>query len=290
MTTMDIKTLPRDVARRCIEMPHGMTVESVRLARGGAVECRFRAPVHLLVAYERGERRQGESAVEGVPRSALRSLERKLTFVPAGHEFREWLTPHTPTSLLYFYFDPADPLIRSKTAIAEAALAPRLFFEDATLWSTAVKLLNSIESPAPESLLYAEALGLVLVHELIRLDRGRSRSGVRARGGLAAWQQRAAIAYVEEHLAEDIPLAALARLVHLSPYHFCRAFKQSFGVPPHRYHIARRVERAKDLLARRTASVTEIGLQLGFSETSSFSSAFRRATGQAPSHYLRGAG
>jgi AraC family transcriptional regulator len=93
--------------------------------------------------------------------------------------------------------------------------------------------------------------------------------------------------YIEDHLAESISLSTLAQLVRLSPFHFCRAFKQSFGTPPHRYHIGRRVERAKDLLATRAVSVTDIGLTVGFSETSAFSTAFRKATGLAPTRYGR---
>src|SRR6188474_534588 len=108
-----------------------------------------------------------------------------------------------------------------------------------------------------------------------------------AKGGLAAWQQRAVTAYIEEHLAEPILLATLARLARLSPYYFCRAFKQSFGIPPHRYHINRRIERAKTLLAKRARSVTDIGLTVGYSETSSFTTAFRKATGLTPSVYRR---
>src|SRR6188474_2474910 len=94
-----------------------------------------------------------------------------------------------------------------------------------------------------------------------------------AKGGLAAWQQRAVTAYIEEHLAEPILLATLARLARLSPYYFCRAFKQSLGLPPHRYHNSRRIEQAKTLLAKPELSVTNIGLTVGFSETSSFTAA-----------------
>ena len=75
--------------------------------------------------------------------------------------------------------------------------------------------------------------------------------------------------------------------MHLSSYYFCRAFKQSFGIPPHRYHISRRIERAKTLLAEPAHSVTEIALELGFSETSSFSAAFRHVTGITPTEYRR---
>ena len=94
-------------------------------------------------------------------------------------------------------------------------------------------------------------------------------------------------AYIEEHLAEQIPLATLARLVRLSPYHFCRAFKQSFGLPPHRYHNQRRIDQAKLLLAKPAPSVTDIGLTLGYGDTSSFTAAFRRTTGVTPTAYHR---
>jgi AraC-like DNA-binding protein len=60
-----------------------------------------------------------------------------------------------------------------------------------------------------------------------------------------------AVNYIEEHLAEPISLAALGQLVRLSPNYFCRAFSQSFGMPPQRYHTRQRIERAKTLLAKR---------------------------------------
>jgi len=93
--------------------------------------------------------------------------------------------------------------------------------------------------------------------------------------------------YIEEHLADEISLSSLARLVQLSPFHFSRAFKDSFGMPPHRYLTSRRIERAKTLLAERKLSVTEIGLGVGFSETSSFTSVFRKLTGETPTEYRR---
>src|SRR5262249_34422664 len=99
--------------------------------------------------------------------------------------------------------------------------------------------------------------------------------------------ERAVRQHLEDHLADPVSLAAMAELAQLSPYHFARAFKQSFGMPPHRYHMQLRIERAKALLAKGHLSVAEIAVGVGFSETSAFSASFRKLTGSAPSLYRR---
>ena len=280
-------TPARAVTRRGMEW-RGMGAEFVQATSHDRVEYSFRSPMHLLAAYEHGARREGESYVEGLSRSTLRDVAKKLTFAPAGHEYREWHNPRTPTGVTYFYLDPAE--LQAEFDEDASEFAPRLFFEDPTIWSTAAKLRQAIQSPRIESRLYVEALGVVLIHELIRLNRGAPRAEVHIRGGLATWQERVVTGYIDEHLSDQIPLATLAQLVRLSTYYFCRAFKQSFGVPPHRYHIQRRIEQAKILLAERKHSVTEVGLTLGFSETSSFTATFRKITGQTPSGYCRSLG
>jgi AraC family transcriptional regulator len=137
---------------------------------------------------------------------------------------------------------------------------------------------------------YGEALSVLLGHELIRLNNGAAPPNAVNRGGLSGWQQRQVADFIEAHLANDVRLAEMAELVDLSPFHFARAFKQSFGAPPHRYHVGRRIERAKTLLAQPDRTITEVALAVGFAETSSFSAAFRKVTGSAPSDYRRGLG
>src|SRR5262249_39077144 len=78
--------------------------------------------------------------------------------------------------------------------------------------------------------------------------------------------------------SEDVSLDVLADLVRLSPFHFLRSFKQSFGEPPCRYWTGWRIERAKALLASRRTSVTEIALDVGLHGTSAFSATFHRVT------------
>jgi AraC family transcriptional regulator len=291
--TVDITPHPA-VTRSGMEW-RGMGVELVQTITQERVDHSFRSPLHLLAAYQQGVRRDGESSIDGVPRSTLRDVAKKLTFVPAGHHYREWYDPRTPTSVTYFYFDPTVFEIDFNEGLIETLFAPRLFFEDTTIQNTAAKLRQAVEAPGGANQLYIEALGVVLIHELVRLNRAAAPSdapvrGDLVRGGLAAWQQRIVTSYIEEHLSEQIPLAVLARLARLSTFHFCRAFKQSFGVPPHRYHINRRIEQAKAMLAERKHSVTEVGLTVGFSETSSFTAVFRKITGQTPSRYHRALG
>jgi AraC family transcriptional regulator len=125
------------------------------------------------------------------------------------------------------------------------------------------------------------------MHELVRTNGEPVRHGPVSCGGLACWQQKRVATYIEDHVADEIPLATLAQLARLSPYHFSRSFKRSFGIPPNRYHANRRIERAKQLLANRELSVTSIALDVGFSETSTFTAAFHRLTGQTQSRYRR---
>jgi AraC family transcriptional regulator len=107
------------------------------------------------------------------------------------------------------------------------------------------------------------------------------------RGGLPARKQKLVVEYIEQHLAEQISLRALARLAKLSPYHFAHAFRHSFGTPPHRYHMTRRMKHAQELLLQSALPVTQIGFRVGFRETSSFTRAYRRYAGITPSEFRR---
>jgi AraC family transcriptional regulator len=98
---------------------------------------------------------------------------------------------------------------------------------------------------------------------------------------------RRVLAYVEEHLAEDITVTDLANVACLSIFHFTRAFAATMGVPPHRYVSQRRLETARAMIATGRASLSEIAFECRFSSQSSFTRAFRRAMGMTPAEYRR---
>ncbi|MEC5385149.1 AraC family transcriptional regulator [Uliginosibacterium sp. H3] len=82
---------------------------------------------------------------------------------------------------------------------------------------------------------------------------------------------------------EDWPVGRLARVSHVSEAHFARSFKEAFGVPPHRYLLTRRIERAVALLRDSDLPITEIAFQTGWHSLGTFGRIFRDITGEKPS-------
>ncbi|HEV8315309.1 MAG TPA: AraC family transcriptional regulator [Burkholderiaceae bacterium] len=81
---------------------------------------------------------------------------------------------------------------------------------------------------------------------------------------------------------ENWPVRRLARTSGVSEAHFARSFKQAFGVPPHRYLLTRRIERATALLRDTDLSITEIAFQTGWESLGTFGRTFRDVTGENP--------
>jgi transcriptional regulator GlxA family with amidase domain len=81
---------------------------------------------------------------------------------------------------------------------------------------------------------------------------------------------------------EDWPVERLANVSGVSQAHFARCFKDAFGVPPHRYLLTRRIERAKALLRDTDAPIIEIAFQTGWNSLGTFGRVFRDVTGESP--------
>src|SRR5712672_3078549 len=84
---------------------------------------------------------------------------------------------------------------------------------------------------------------------------------------------------------ENWPVRRLARVSGVSEAHFARSFRQAFGVPPHRYLLTRRLERATALLRDTDLAITEIVFQTGWQSLGTFGRTFRDVTGESPSEF-----
>jgi AraC family transcriptional regulator len=94
-------------------------------------------------------------------------------------------------------------------------------------------------------------------------------------------------AFLLENLDRDVDLRTIAREASLSPYYFTRQFTAYVGVPPYRYLIYLRIDRAMELLRETELSVTQICHRVGFNSLSHFTTTFRQHTGMSPSAYRR---
>jgi transcriptional regulator GlxA family with amidase domain len=81
---------------------------------------------------------------------------------------------------------------------------------------------------------------------------------------------------------EEWPVPRLARVSGVSEAHFARSFKEAFGLPPHRYLLTRRIERATALLRETDLTITEIAFQTGWGSLGTFGRTFRDVTGESP--------
>ena len=107
------------------------------------------------------------------------------------------------------------------------------------------------------------------------------------KGSLAPWQVRRVCGYLRDHIHENVSLDELAGLANLSPAHFCRAFKQSTGLPPHRWQLSQRVDRAQALLTDTNMPVIEVAARVGYDDPNQLARVFRKHLGTSPSHYRR---
>src|SRR5580704_8308866 len=106
-------------------------------------------------------------------------------------------------------------------------------------------------------------------------------------GGLAIWQARRTLAYIEANLASKMEIDDLARVVALSRSHFSRAFKHCVGMSPMEYVVARRVERAKVMIRGTSESLAEVALACGFADQAHLNRRFRDIVGISPGRWRR---
>ena len=148
-----------------------------------------------------------------------------------------------------------------------------------------LRLAQEALVPSFASDMLADALSNVMLIDLTRYLRLAVNEARRAKGGLAPWQLRRIEEHVQDSLATALSIGALAALCGISSGHLMRAFKQTTGETVHGYVERMRLGRAQQLLSETDMPLKTIAAELGFSTPSSFSFAFRRATGGTPASF-----
>ena len=158
---------------------------------------------------------------------------------------------------------------------------------DPDIADTCHRLARELKTDCKMSQLHFDALTTSIGVQLVRRWSNRGTKMKPFRGGLPPARLRRIEEFLTTHLADDIGLDALAAIADLSPKHFARAFRQSTGMPPHRWLIERRIDRAKALLRTADLSLAEIALSCGFADQSHFTRVFTAAIGTTPGAWRR---
>jgi AraC family transcriptional regulator len=148
-------------------------------------------------------------------------------------------------------------------------------------------LVVEADRGGPSGTAFVDALAIALSHQLVHLAGERRVVSEPTRGGLAPAARQRVLELVDERLERGVSVDELAREAGLSPAHFARAFKESVGRPPHQHILARRLERARQLLDAPRAQLSDVALRTGFSDQAHFTRHFKRAFGVTPGEVLR---
>ena len=217
----------------------------------------------------------------------------KLCTLPAGHE-SAWVI-NGEIRLAHLYISPEQFALGCITVLdrepRELQLRESTFHDDPEQTARFRQLIQMNWGEPGERLLTSS-----LAHDMLSralLSQVGLRDGLRLTGGLAPHLRRQLVDYIETHLADPLSLSELAGLCALSEYHFARMFRESFGLPPHQYLLARRIHHARQLLRSTRRAFGAIALECGFASASHFNNRFRQVVGATPGEYrsaLAGAG
>jgi AraC family transcriptional regulator len=173
------------------------------------------------------------------------------------------------------------------TPTANLELRSRFHIDDQQIRALGSLLEEETRAGCPNGRVHGESLGMALALYVLRNYTSGLRKMAVYAGGLAKYQLRQVVDYIVAHLTEDSSLQQLADVAGLSSFHFCRLFKQSTGLSPHRYLLKLRIEESKRLLRNTRLGIAEIASCVGFSDQSHFSMSFRKRVGTTPTDWRR---
>ncbi len=161
--------------------------------------------------------------------------------------------------------------------------------QDDVIHQIGLAVMSEMMSPTAAGRMFVETASLLLAARLahVHSETALNWPPIRSHAPLDQRRLNRVLAYIEEHLADEITVENLASVACLSVFHFTRVFAATVGVPPHRYVSQRRLEIAREMIVTGRGSLCEIARATQFSSQSSFARAFRRATGMTPAEFRR---
>jgi AraC family transcriptional regulator len=149
-----------------------------------------------------------------------------------------------------------------------------------------ISTLHDVFATDPDrSCFYAESMATALAAHILKFYTTRKHTLREYTGGLSKQKLNQVLEYINEHLSENVSLAAIATELDISQYYLCRLFKQSVGMTLHAYLIQQRIEHSKHLLRHQESKIIDIAIECGFANPSHFARCFRRQLGISPQQF-----
>jgi AraC family transcriptional regulator len=174
--------------------------------------------------------------------------------------------------------------IQQYLQIKDLSLAEYRGISDKTVYDLATEMCRATEQPPAK--IYLQSLAISLSIHLGTQYQASGTSIYAPRGKLSSLQLQRVLEYCNASLHEDFGVDDLAAQVHLSAFHFSRLFKNTLSLAPHQFVLQLKIERAQQLIKRKTGSLSQIAYQLGFTDPAHFSNTFKKVTGLSPTQYL----
>ncbi len=240
-------------------------------------------PLHSLVLFPKAA--LIDSTIDGITRKAS-IVPRDMMLIPANmgqgacwtSEFEMIAIGLSPSLIAH--------TLEDATNFNSAGLVPQFATPDPLVYQLGLSLKTVLEQNPTGSRLYAETTAVMLAVHLLQHYSQRKPEFKDYRDGLAQFTLRQVIEYIHAYLDQELGLAELAAIAHLSPHYFARLFKQSTGMSPHQFVIRCRVERAKALLLNGQDSISDIAQQVGFANQAHLNVHIKRSLGVTPKMIL----
>lgn len=168
--------------------------------------------------------------------------------------------------------------ISAKVELKDSVLEQK----DLLVQQLSLAFLAEAEKQETASRLYSESIAHTLMFHLIKNYTTANFQEKNFAGGLSGNKLRRVTEFINDNLEQDLTLTEIAQVAGLSHFHFARAFRKSIGITPQQYITNRRIEKAKELLAKSDLPIVEIGFQTGFKNQSHFTTLFRKITSLTP--------
>src|ERR1700690_4432855 len=188
-----------------------------------------------------------------------------------------------PFDYLHYYVS-RDLLDRvaADNRIAQVDSFRMVFFErDLVIAQLTKTILSQVRNREPLNMIALEDVSLLVSTHLLQ-HYGNGKGILRAKPCLESWQKIRTEEMLRAHLEGEIRIADLATACQLSPSHFARGFRKSFGTSVHHWLIELRIDTAKNLLREPELSLAEVGFRSGFCDQAAFTRAFTTLEGTTP--------